>query len=75
MVATSTVGTTMKVRHVQNNSIRAVIILSYILVLGVDSDAANSVMDLIRGDFVGKDVASISEDGSGIKLVDAEEFG
>jgi hypothetical protein len=37
---------------------------------GVDSDAANSVMDLIREKFVNGD---ISEEGD-IKLADAEEF-
>jgi phosphoglucomutase len=41
---------------------------------GVDSDAANKVMDLIRNEFVGGDISSISDDGSGTKLIKAEEF-
>lgn len=41
---------------------------------GVDSDDANSVMDLIRKDFVNGDCAAAADDDSGIKLVDAEEF-
>jgi hypothetical protein len=41
---------------------------------GVDSDAANKVMDLIRDEFVGGDLSSVAPDDSGIKLVDAEEF-
>jgi phosphoglucomutase len=40
----------------------------------VDSDAANQVMTLIRDSYVRGDVASASDDGSGIKLVKAEEF-
>jgi len=39
---------------------------------GVDSDAANNVMDLIREEFVGGESTS---DDSGIKFVEAEEFG
>ena len=42
---------------------------------GVDSDAANQVMDLIREKFVNGDVSSAPEgDDSGIQLVAAEEF-
>lgn len=41
----------------------------------VESDAANKMMDLIRDSFVSGDVASASEDDSGIKLMDAVEFG
>lgn len=40
----------------------------------VDSDAANSMMDLIRDQFVNGDLSSIPDDASGIKLVGAEEF-
>jgi len=39
---------------------------------GVDSDAANSVMDLIRDEFVG---GTSTQDDSGIEFVEAEEFG
>ena len=42
--------------------------------LAVESDSANKMMDLIRDQYVSGDVASVSEDDSGIKLVDAEEF-
>lgn len=42
---------------------------------GVESDAANKVMDLIRESFVSGEIASATEDSSGIKLVDADEFG
>eukprot|EP00978_Attheya_sp_CCMP212_P013347 scaffold33577_cov32-Attheya_sp.AAC.1 len=42
---------------------------------GVESDAANSMMDLIRSSFVENDVSSVAVDSSGIKLVDATEFG
>lgn len=41
----------------------------------MDSDAANKVMDLIRDNFVGSDLSSVSADDSGIKLAAAEEFG
>jgi phosphoglucomutase len=43
---------------------------------GVDSDKANSVMDLIRDKYVNGDISSIasSEDNSEIRLVGAEEF-
>lgn len=41
---------------------------------GVDSDAANKVMDLVRDKFVKGDTTSIPADTSGIKLVGAEEF-
>jgi len=41
---------------------------------GVQSDAANKVIDLIRSNFVNGDVASITDDESGIKLIDAVEF-
>jgi phosphoglucomutase len=41
---------------------------------GVDSDAANGMMDLIREKYVCGDLSSIPEDPSGIKLVGAEEF-
>lgn len=40
------------------------------MIPGVDSDAANSVMDLIREKFVD---GTIADDGV-IKLVEAEEF-
>jgi len=42
---------------------------------GVESDAANNMMDLIRSSFVEGDVSSVAVDSSGIKLVDATEFG
>jgi len=41
---------------------------------GVEVNAANKVMDLIRSTFVNGDVASIADDESGIKLLDAVEF-
>jgi phosphoglucomutase len=41
----------------------------------VESGAAEEVMDLIREKFVTGDVAAVESDDSGIKLVDAEEFG
>lgn len=41
---------------------------------GVDSDAANKVMDVIRGRFVHGDTALVDPSASGIKLVDAVEF-
>ena len=41
---------------------------------GVDSAAANQVVDLIRHTFVDGDTSSVPLDDSGIKLVDAEEF-
>ena len=41
---------------------------------GVDADAANRVMDLIRDEFVSGDIASLPSDGSGIDLKNAEEF-
>jgi phosphoglucomutase len=41
---------------------------------GVDSSDANKVMDLIRDEFVNGEVSSVADDGSGINLVDAEEF-
>jgi phosphoglucomutase len=41
----------------------------------VDAGAANDMMDLIRDSFVDGDVADVEDDGSGIKLVAAEEFG
>lgn len=51
--------------------------ISYLLIrmipIGVDSDDANSVMDLIRKEFVNGD-GTAPDDDSGIKLVDAEEF-
>ena len=40
----------------------------------VDSGAANQVMDLIRDQFVNGDVSKANDNGSGIKLVAAEEF-
>ncbi|KAG7365445.1 phosphoglucomutase/phosphomannomutase domain containing protein [Nitzschia inconspicua] len=40
----------------------------------VESDAANKMMDLIRDQFVNGDLSTIPDDGSGIKLVGAEEF-
>ena len=40
---------------------------------GVDSDDANNVMDLIRNEFINGD-GTTTDDDSGIKLVDAEEF-
>jgi phosphoglucomutase len=42
---------------------------------GVDSDAANKVMDLIREKYVNGNVTAIVSDSSGICLGDAEEFG
>jgi hypothetical protein len=43
---------------------------------GVDSDAANRLVDLIRGQFVGEDLSSLSVGGgsSDLNLVSAEEF-
>jgi len=41
---------------------------------GVDSAAANKVVDLIRDSFVNGDVSAVPAQDSGIKLVDAEEF-
>lgn len=41
---------------------------------GVDSDAANQVMDIIRESFVNGDTSTIEAGESGIKLVDAVEF-
>lgn len=41
---------------------------------GVDSVAANKVMNLIQKEFVLGDNSLIEEDGSGIKLLGAEEF-
>mmetsp|Transcript_25515 Transcript_25515/g.54166 ORF Transcript_25515/g.54166 Transcript_25515/m.54166 type:complete len:676 (+) Transcript_25515:109-2136(+) len=41
---------------------------------GVDSDAANQVMDIIRNSFVNGDTSTIEAGESGIKLVDAVEF-
>jgi phosphoglucomutase len=41
----------------------------------VDSGAANEVMDLIREKFVNGDIAAVDDDGSGVTLVSAEEFG
>jgi len=41
----------------------------------VESDAANKVMELIRDSFIDGDIASVVEDESSIKLVDAVEFG
>jgi len=40
----------------------------------VDSDAANTMMDLIRNKYVTGDLSAVAEDESGIKLVAAEEF-
>ena len=40
----------------------------------VESDGANKMMDLIRERFVNGDLSKIDVDGSGIKLVKAEEF-
>jgi phosphoglucomutase len=40
----------------------------------VDSGAANQVVDLIRDQFVNGDVSKADDNGSGIKLVAAEEF-
>lgn len=45
-----------------------------LLSAGVDSDDANSVMDLIRNKFLTSDLSSLAADDSGIKLVGAEEF-
>lgn len=44
------------------------------LLLGVDSDAANQVMDTIRESFVNGDTSSMEAGESGIKLIDAVEF-
>ena len=41
---------------------------------GVDSDAANKVMDVIRERFVHGDTALVDQNDVGIKLVDAVEF-
>jgi len=41
---------------------------------GVDSDAANQVMDFVRESFVNGDTSSAEASDSGIKLVDAVEF-
>lgn len=41
---------------------------------GVDSDAANQVMDYVRENFVNGDASSAEASDSGIKLVDAVEF-
>ena len=41
---------------------------------GVDSDAANKVMSLVRDEFVNGDISSVHNDESGIKIVGAEEF-
>lgn len=41
----------------------------------VDSGAANKMMDLIREQYVSGDVSNANDDGSGIELVAAEEFG
>lgn len=41
---------------------------------GVDSNAANEVMSVVRNDFVNGDISSVSDVESGIKLVSAEEF-
>ncbi len=41
---------------------------------GVDSDAANQVMDIIRDNFVNGDTSTNEAGESGIKLVDAVEF-
>ena len=41
----------------------------------VDAGAANEVMDLIRDSFVTGDLTAVDDDGSGIKLTGAEEFG
>ncbi|KAL9186207.1 hypothetical protein ACHAXT_005445 [Thalassiosira profunda] len=41
---------------------------------GVDSDAANEVMDTIRNEFVNGDGSSFDANEAGIKLVDAVEF-
>jgi hypothetical protein len=43
--------------------------------LAVDSDSANTMMDLIRDKYVNGDLSAIESDDSGIKLVEAEEFG
>ena len=42
---------------------------------GVDSDAANQLMDFIRSNYVEGDVGSCAADDSGIDLVDGVEFG
>lgn len=41
----------------------------------VESDAANKVMDLIRDSFVNGDLTSVTSSDSGIKLMNAVEFG
>ena len=41
---------------------------------GVESDAANKVMDLVRERFVSGDLSAVEDDDSGITLVGAEEF-
>lgn len=50
------------------------LMMQHFLDAGVDSDDANSVMDLIRKEFVNGDCAAVANDDSGIELVDAEEF-
>ena len=40
----------------------------------VESEAANKVMDVIRDQFVAGDVSTAADDGSGIMIVEAEEF-
>jgi hypothetical protein len=45
-----------------------------LLSAGVNPDDANSVMDLIRNEFVSGDVSSAASDDSGIELMNAEEF-
>ena len=42
---------------------------------GVDSDAANQVMDIIRDNLVNGDASSLDHGDSGIKFIDAVEFG
>ncbi len=41
---------------------------------GVDSDAANKVMDLIRKEYVTSDKVALKPDISGIELVEGVEF-
>jgi len=41
---------------------------------GVDSDAANQVMDLIRKEYVSSDTVVLEPDASGIELVEGVEF-
>jgi phosphoglucomutase len=41
---------------------------------GVDSDAANQVMDLIRKEYVSSDKVVLEPDASGIELVEGVEF-